>query len=157
MVWIVGTKPAEHDPTFVLLKDGELQFIYEQERFNRIKYGYSADLSVLFEGLAEYNVDPKDVAFVTNYLEATPAVLAERRRLTAEFLGTGREDYSKMVFDLTQARLSAHHHLLASAFDESKIIDVRHHLCHCASVFYPSPFDEAAILSMDGGGRSNAG
>ncbi len=54
MTWIVGTKPADHDPSFVLLKDGEPQFVYEQERFNRIKYGYSSDLNVLLEGLAEY-------------------------------------------------------------------------------------------------------
>ena len=158
MTWIVGTKPADHDPCFVLLKDGEPQFVYEQERFNRIKYGYSSDLSVLFEGLAEFGVSIEDVSFVSNYLDTRPSVMAERHRLSAVFYGTEREDFAQKVIDLTQARLPMYHHLLkANGIPESKIIDVQHHVCHCASVFYPSGFDNAAIISMDGGGELESG
>lgn len=153
MAWILGTKPAEHDSCFVLLNDSEPVFIHEQERFNRVKHGRSCDLNVLFESLAEYGVRPDQLDYVANYIDAGYA--PEARARMAGFLADTRPELGRAVGERAAASLGVYRRLLLEAgFPAARIIDVRHHLCHCAGVYYPSPFAESAILSIDGGGEA---
>ncbi|QHC31814.1 MULTISPECIES: carbamoyltransferase family protein [unclassified Streptomyces] len=147
---ILGTKPVQHDACFALLKDGEPVFVYEQERFNRVKHGMSSDLSTLFEALREHSVDPGQIDLVTQCID--PARLDERKRQTRGFLdGPAAEETERHLdWRLPTWRRS----LIAAGFPADRVVDIRHHLCHAAGVYYASPFQDAAILSVDGSGET---
>jgi len=139
-VIILGTKPAQHDACFAIVRDGQPLFIYEQERFNRIKHGMSSDLSVLFDALAEYSIRPQDIDLVTNCID--PTLLGERKKQARTYLKgpavAAMDEYLEWRIPMWRRVL------VAAGFPEDRIIDVRHHICHCAGVY----------LSIDGGGET---
>ncbi|MER5521335.1 carbamoyltransferase C-terminal domain-containing protein [Streptomyces sp. NPDC002763] len=147
---ILGTKPIQHDACFALLKDGEPLFIYEQERFNRVKHGMSSALSTLFEALDEHSLKPGDIDLVTNCID--PARLDERMSQTRRFLVPDAADETASYLDW---RLPTWHRSLISAgFPAERVVSIRHHICHAAGVYYASPFEDAAIISVDGSGET---
>ncbi|MFE4857450.1 carbamoyltransferase [Streptomyces sp. NPDC056670] len=147
---ILGTKPIQHDACFALVKDGEPLFIYEQERFNRVKHGMSSDLSTLFAALEEHSLTPRDIDLVTNCID--PARLDERKRQTRTFLDASAANEAAAELDW---RLPTwHDSLIAAGFPAERVVSIRHHLCHAAGVFYAGPYEDAAILSVDGSGET---
>jgi len=142
---ILGAKGGEHDACFALVKDGKPLFVYEQERFNRVKHGMSSDLTVLFEGLADYGIAPDDVDAVASC--GDPHLIPERLRQARTYLGGAA--LARATENVEWRHPTFHRVLAAAGFREDRIVDVRHHLCHTASVFYASPFDDAAVLSID--------
>ncbi|AOW88285.1 carbamoyltransferase [Streptomyces olivaceus] len=148
---VLGAKAGEHDACFALVKDGEPLFVYEQERFNRVKHGRSSDLSVLFEGLAEYGLAPGDVDLVATC--GDHGLVPERLRQARAYL-TG-EALEKATKNVTWRHPTFHRLLAAAGFGEDRVVDVRHHVSHVASVFHASPFDDAAVLSLDCSGEAD--
>jgi len=148
---VLGAKSGEHEACFAVVKDGEPLFFYEVERFNRVKHGISSDLTVLFQGLADYGIAPGEIDVVASC--GDPGLMPERLRQTRGFLsGPALEKATKNV----QWRHPAFQRVLVAAgFVEDRIVNVRHHVCHVASVFYASPFDDAALLSIDGSGEAD--
>ncbi|MFE6311717.1 carbamoyltransferase family protein [Streptomyces rochei] len=147
---ILGTKPAQHDACFALVRDGEPLFIYEQERFNRIKHGMSSQLSVLFEALDEHGIAPRDIDLITNCID--PARLDARKEQTRTFLKGPAVDQMESYLDW---RLPTWYRtLLAAGFPADRVVNIRHHICHVAGVYYASPYDDAAVLSVDGSGET---
>lgn len=147
---ILGTKPVQHDACFVLLRDGEPLFIYEQERFNRVKHGMSSGLTVLFEALNEHSITPSQIDLVTNCID--PALLEARKAQTRAFLDDRAADETARYLDW---RLPTwHRSLVAAGFPEDRVVSIRHHVCHVAGVYYASPFKDAAVLSVDGSGET---
>jgi carbamoyltransferase len=147
---VLGTKPAQHDACFAVVRDGEPLFVYEQERFNRVKHGMSSHLAVLFDALAEHSIKPADIDLVTNCID--PGLLGERKEQVRTFLRGSAVARMDAYLDWripTWRRV-----LVAAGFPEDRVIDIRHHLCHCAGVYFSSPFDAAAILSVDGSGET---
>lgn len=148
---VLGVKGGEHDACFALVKDGEPLFVYEQERFNRVKHGMSSDLTVLFEGLAEHGVAPRDIDLL-----ATPGdsgLIPERLEQAAAYLSgpaleraTGNVKWRHPTF---------HKVLTAAGFPADRIVEVRHHVSHVAAVFHASPFEDAAVLSLDCSGEAD--
>ncbi|MEO3890483.1 carbamoyltransferase C-terminal domain-containing protein [Nonomuraea sp. B5E05] len=149
-VIILGTKPIQHDACFALIKDGEPLFIYEQERFNRVKHGMSSTLSTLFEALDEHAVKPGDIDLVTNCID--PARLDEVKDQTRTYMTQQAVDQTAAYLDW---RLPTWHQSLISAgFPAERVVSIRHHVCHAAGVYYASPYRDAAILSVDGSGET---
>ncbi|MEV4754500.1 carbamoyltransferase C-terminal domain-containing protein [Micromonospora sp. NPDC049559] len=148
---VLGAKGGEHDACFALIKDGEPVFVYEQERFNRVKHGFSSDLPILFEGLAEYGIAPGNVDLVANC--GDPGLIPERLRQAHGYL-TGPA-FERAAENIKWRHPTFHRVLSAAGFGEDRVLDVRHHLCHAASVFYTSPFEDAAILSIDCSGEAD--
>lgn len=147
---ILGAKPVQHDACFALVRDGEPLFIYEQERFNRIKHGMSSDLTVLFDALEEFSISPKEIDLVTTCID--PSRLPARKEQVRSFLAGSAADDMERYLDW---RLPTwHRSMLAAGFPADRVVNIRHHLCHCAGVYYASPFDDAAILSVDGSGET---
>lgn len=154
MALVLGTKAGEHDGCFALVRDGVPLFIYEEERFNRIKHGLSCAAHGLREGLADFGVSIDDIDYVTNYVQ--PELSAKREDLYREFYAEGDPTTGQRRFAQVSWELPLYRQLLiGNGIPAEKIVDVRHHIAHCAGVFYPSPFAEAAILSVDGGGEAD--
>lgn len=153
MALILGTKIAEHDGCFALVRDGEPLFVHEEERFNRIKHGLSCAAAGLWEGLSDFGVDLDALDLVTNYIDET--LVGGRHKLYRDFYAGGDRAEADRRYDRVAWQMPLYRRLLIGlGVPEHKIVDVRHHLAHCAGVFYPSPFHEAAILSIDGGGEA---
>ncbi|PKW16543.1 carbamoyltransferase [Saccharopolyspora spinosa] len=148
---VLGVKAGEHDACFALIEDGEPVFVYEQERFNRVKNGMSSDLTVLFEGLAEHGISPGEIDLVANC--GDPGLIPERLRQTRGYLSGPA--FARAAENVKWRHPTFHRVMAAAGFAEERIEDVRHHLCHAASVFYASPFDDAAVLSIDCSGEAD--
>ncbi len=153
MALILGTKIGEHDATFALLKDGKLLGVYEEERFNCIKYGQSCSAHGSRELLQDNGYTLCDLDYITNCID--PRFKAKRIAQMQHYLAGQAPDFIadicagiEWTFDTFGNLLRAH------TGKPEKIIHVRHQLCHIAGVYYPSPSTDAAIISIDGGGEA---
>ncbi len=129
-----------HNAAICLLRDGEVLLNVELERFTRTKhdYGFRNDFLDACLANAGVSIDHVDLLAVNRWLGSLPF---------------GREGASLLPFDAPdtggvesvpfRARLRGR---------EIEAIAVNHHLAHAASAFFTSPFDEAAIFTIDGGG-----
>jgi carbamoyltransferase len=126
---ILGIGGLVHDSNLTLLVDGVPKIILEEERLSRKKHvGGEWDLS--FSVLRErYGLKLGDVDFVAVSRESFPEFHSEKQR-----------GFERIV----------------SNFEKAKIIHVKHHLTHAANAFYPSGFDKAAILTVDGLGDNES-
>ncbi len=152
MALILGTKAIEHDACFALLQNGKPLFVYEQERFNRIKHGQTYALDSLMYGLRKYNIKVEEINYVAVYTDVD--LRAKRTENILHFFGqeelTDAADLTNRTYEYG---IQYTNRLLSLGFDKEKIYPIRHHLAHCSAVFYPSPYKESAILSIDGGGE----
>lgn len=148
---VIGAKGGEHDACFVLVKDGEPLFAYEVERFNRVKHGMSSDCSVLFQGLADHGISPDDVDVVASCGDTS--LMPERIQQISGYLSGPA--FARAAKNVEWRHPSFLRIMIAAGFEENRVVGVRHHVCHAASVFYASPFDDAAVLSVDGSGEAD--
>ena len=159
MSFILGISAFYHDSAAALIKDGKIISAAQEERFTRKKhdssYPYNAVNFVLnFSGIKLSEVD--HIVFYEK-----PFLKFERLLETyVAFAPRGFKSFSKampiwlreklfqkkLIFDY----LKSHD---KNFKDESKILFSEHHLSHAASAFYPSPFENAIILTADGVGE----
>lgn len=152
MAIILGTKIIEHDACFALFQDDKPLFVYEHERFNRIKHGFSYSIRSLEEGLKLHNLTLNDIDYVANYLDET--LVEKRYQLFIDAYGKEHKELAESLGTNAVHMAKQYKHKIKSlGFPESKIYDIRHHVGHCSALFYPSEFEDAAILSIDGGGE----
>ena len=150
---VLGTKPGQHDACYALVVDGEPRFVYEHERFNQVKHAMTSDISVLFGALAEFDVSPESIDFVANCND--PELRHERKRILGRYLSD--ESRRRHMEIQTDWRLPTWRCILeAAGFPKQGILDVRHHIAHVAGAFYSSPFSDAAVISVDGGGETES-
>ena len=152
MSLILGTKSIDHDQCFALLKDGSPLFVIEAERNNRIKHSNSCDLSSLFQEMAKHNLDLDDVDHIATCIDTN--LIPEKISKIYEFYGEDQSTEARITADKINRELPSYSNVfVAHGYPAERIIEVRHHLSHCAAVYYPSPHQEGAILSADGGGE----
>ena len=159
MISILGISAFYHDSAAALLKDGEIVAAAQEERFSRKKhdarYPYNAVKYVLEEGKMNLSEVDHIVFFEKPFLKF------ERLLETyMAFAPRGFKSFSlsmpiwlreklfqkKFLFD----NLKQHDEKFQ---DINKIKFSEHHYSHAASAFYPSPFKEAVILTLDGVGE----
>jgi len=169
VVSILGISAFYHDSAACLVVDGEIVAAAQEERFSRVKHDHRFPLHAARYCLAEANLTAAEVDFVGFYDKP----LLKFDRLLETYL-----DYSPSGFrsflksmplwmseklwmpDLIRTELAK----VDEEDDERgakkrgrkfkwKLLFGDHHESHAASAFYPSPFDEAAILTIDGVGE----
>ncbi len=156
--YLLGISAFYHDSAAVLLKDGEIMAAAQEERFTRKKHdsGFpknAARFCLEFEGLSLSDIDyivfydkpllkferlletyyafaPKGVR---SFIAAMPVWLKEKLTL--------KQNLRQELEDLGLGQITG------------RILFPEHHLSHAASAFYPSPYEDAAILSVDGVGE----
>src|SRR5262245_34082926 len=150
---ILGISAFYHDSAAALVKDGVLIAAAEEERFSRIKHDFGyPELAIEF-CLQQGGLRIEDVDYVVYYEK--PFVKFERILTTA--LQTFPRSY--VVFRESMVSWLAEKLWVKNLFSDrlniplDKVISIDHHAAHAASAFYPSPFDEAAILTVDGVGE----
>ena len=155
---ILGISAFYHDSAAALIRDGEIVAAAQEERFSRKKHDARFPLHAVRYCLEQEGVRLADLDHVVFYdkpflkferlLETylAYAPLGLRSFQMAMPLWVREKLFQKNVL---ARELSALDH----RFDEKRLLFTEHHQSHAASAFYPSPFDEAAILTMDGVGE----
>jgi carbamoyltransferase len=169
VVSILGISAFYHDSAACLVVNGDIVAAAQEERFTRIKHDYNFPLHAARFCLQEAKLTPAEIDFVgfydkplqkfdrllETYLDYSPAGFSSFLRsmplwmkeklwmpdlIRTEMAKTGGED------DERRAKK------LGKKF-KWKLLFGDHHESHAASAFYPSPFEEAAILTIDGVGE----
>ncbi len=158
-MFILGISAYYHDSAAVLLGDGRILAAAQEERFSRVKHDARFPHQALDYCLEAAGIDMDDIEHIVFYDK--PFLKFERLLETyfafvpAGFWGfkTGLPIWVKEKLFLKD--LLAKELKIAGA--EKNIVErirfSEHHLSHAASAFYPSPFEDAAILTVDGVGE----
>ena len=153
---ILGISAFYHDSAAVLLADGEIIAAVQEERFTRIKNDDSFPEQAIRYVLAEGGISQDDLDAVAFYDK--PLLKFERLLETYHsFAPAGLLNFIRSVPVWIKEKLYIKR-LLRKKFKRVnkkplRLLFPEHHLSHAASAFYPSPFEEAAILTIDGVGE----
>src|SRR5258706_5151701 len=148
MMNILGINAFHGDASAALLVDGDLTFAVEEERFNRLKHWAG------FPGLAIEaclkGTDPQELRHVA--ISRDPRAQLWRKLLR---VATRPGDWSRMLNRATNSLRVAQvgREIQASGCSVpagARVHHVDHHRAHLASAFFASPFEEAAVVSVDG-------
>lgn len=162
---ILGFNSYGHDSSCSIIIDDEIKFAIEEERINRKKHAGGFPEKSIEACLAATNTSLDDIdhigffwnpyisfskipLYLLKFWDKVPTLLREQKHIEVE-ANLGMLNYLfkmltlpkqlKQVFSCPNAKFKFHYY--------------NHHYCHAASAFYPSPFKEAAILTIDGAGE----
>jgi carbamoyltransferase len=156
---VVGISAFYHDSAVALVRDGRIVAAAQEERFTRRKHDAGFPVQALAWCLAEAGITPAEVDRVAfydkpllkferlmeTYVAFAPAGFASFRLALPVWL---REKL--FLKDLLVKKLAA---ACPGVQWEERLLFGEHHQSHAASAFYPSPFEEAAVLTLDGVGE----
>lgn len=152
-MYILGVSCFYHDSAVALLKDGELVAAAMEERFTRLKNDNGFPTMAIDFCLRKAGITGDDLDYVVFYEK--PFVKFERILLTT--LGTfprSRDVWREALFVWLPEKLWVKTRLQNYLrIGGDKILFCDHHMSHAASAFYCSPFEEAAVLTVDGVGE----
>ena len=159
MISILGISSFYHDSSACLIQDGEILGAMQEERFTRVKHDKNFPKNSIKSLLNENNLKLSDIDYVVFYEK--PFLKFERLLETyIAFAPNGFESFcasmpiwlreklfqKKLIFEELQKIDSNFKDILKIKFSE-------HHLSHAASAYYPSPYDNALVLTLDGVGE----
>ena len=154
---ILGISAFYHDSAAAIIVDGKIVAAAQEERFTRIKYDPSFPSKAVQFVFEESGINPADLQCIVFYDK--PYIKFERLLETYHaFAPRGLKSFiiaipvwiKEKLFMKSQLRKQ----LAKSGVPPSiPLLFPEHHLSHAASAFYPSPFEEAAILTIDGVGE----
>ena len=154
----LGISAYYHDSAAALARDGVLVAAAQEERFSRKKHDARFPAHALQYCLREAGVSLHDVDQVVFYDK--PFLKFERLLETyVGFAPRGFRSFVKAMPVWLKEKLFQKNELgkvlkeIDPEFDLSRLLFSEHHLSHAASAFYPSPFENALILTMDGVGE----
>ncbi len=156
---VLGISAFYHDSAAALIEDGEIVAAAQEERFTRKKHDPGFPRESMRYCLQEGGISMKDVDAFVFYEK--PFIKFERLIETyLAYAPSGFNSFRKAIPVWFQEKLFQKGILikklkeLAPEVDwEKRLLFSEHHLSHAASAFFPSPFEEAAVLTMDGVGE----
>ena len=149
---ILGISAFYHDSAAALVRDGQLVAAAQEERFTRKKHDFSFPIHAARFCLDQLGLKPDDLDAVAYYEK--PFVKFERILLT--YLGTfprSFRSYSKAMPLWLKQKLWIPHLIRKELDYDGPIYFTEHHQSHAAAAFLVSPFEEAALLTLDGVGE----
>lgn len=157
-MYILGISAWYHDSSACLLKEGSIVAAAQEERFTRIKHDASFPTNSIKYCLKEANIESEEIEFIV--FHEKPFLKYERLLETyLAFAPKGFKSFSMSMPLWVKDKLFQKkkikkeiNEIFGKKFS-SKILFSEHHLSHAASAFFPSPFDSAAILTIDGVGE----
>ena len=152
-MYILGISCFYHDAAAALLKDGTPIAAAEEERFSRRKHDSGfPELAIQF-CLQQAGIGPDDLDYVVFYEKPLPKF----ERLLTSLVSTWPRSHQTfregMVTWLTEKLWMKDIIRKRAQVPTEKILFVEHHLSHAASAFFCSPFEESAVMTVDGVGE----
>lgn len=150
---ILGISAFYHDSAACLVQEGKIIAAAQEERFTRKKHDFSFPKNAIDFCLKTGNIISKDLDYVVFYDK--PFIKFERILKTyIAYAPLGIRSFMKAIPLWIKEKLWMKELLINKTLDfNGKTIFPEHHESHAASAFYPSPYDEAAILTLDGVGE----
>ena len=158
-MWILGISAFYHDSAAALIHDGQIVAAAQEERFTRIKHDSAFPAKAIDYCVQEAGILPEDIDHVVFFDK--PFLKFERLLETyVAFAPRGFRSF-KMAIPLWLREKLFQKNLLEKELRNclgdqqwlEKLLFSEHHLSHAASAFYPSPFEKAAVLTLDGVGE----
>lgn len=159
-MFILGISSYYHDSAAALVKDGEIVAAAQEERFTRRKHDASFPSNAIRYCLAEEGIELSNVEHIGFYEKP----LVKFERLLETYLAYAPRGFSSFrsampvwlkqklfIKDLLRTELAE----LAGGDKEDfpRLLFSEHHQSHASSAFFPSPFDRATVLCLDGVGE----
>jgi carbamoyltransferase len=152
-VWILGVSAFYHDAAACLVQDGRIVAAAQEERFSRQRHDHRWPAQAIAFCLRQAGIEPRDLDVVAFYDKP----LLKFERLLSTYAASApwglRSFWRAMPLWLKQKLWIPDLIRKELAGFDKQILFPEHHESHAASAFYPSPFDEAAILTVDGVGE----
>lgn len=130
---ILGISGGDHDAAAALLKDGELAAAVEEEKLVRLRRVRGLPVQAIRYCLDAAGLKPQQIGYIAL---ARPLYEGPHEREAGE------------------SWIPKH---LKQEFPSAKVVVLDHHLCHAAAAYFPSPFEEAGILTLDENGDMKTG
>ena len=154
MTAILGLSAYYHDSAAALIVDGRIVAAAQEERFTRVKHDHRFPRHAIDYCLSEGGLKPEDIDHVVFYEK--PFLKFER--LLETYLAVAPAGFPSFLMAMP---LWVHEKLrlpsqMSRGLDHrytKRYVFLEHHESHAASAFFPSPFEEAAILTLDGVGE----
>ena len=151
---ILGISSYYHDSAAALIADGKIVAAAQEERFSRIKHDSSFPIHAIQYCLNEAGICLEDLDQIVYYEK--PYLKFDR--LLETYLGfapLGLRSFVNAMPNWLREKLHLPREIKRKLPGEwnNHIVFVSHHESHAASAFFPSPFEESAILTMDGVGE----
>lgn len=151
-MYILGISAFYHDSAACLLKDGEIIAAAQEERFTRKKHDHAFPENAIKYCLREADIDAAGIEYVAFYDK--PFIKFERILETyLAYTPLGVRSFIKAVPLWIRQKLWIPDLIAAKLGYEGRVLFSEHHESHAASAFFPSPFEHAAFLTMDGVGE----
>jgi carbamoyltransferase len=160
-ITILGISAYYHDSAAALIRDGEIIAAAQEERFSRVKHDPSFPNEAIEYCLEEAKTDLKSIDYIVFYDKPflkferlLETYVAEAPKGIRSFLMAIPLWLKEKLFlkNTIIRELRTIQEIQKKILNE-KIYFTEHHQAHSASAFYPSPYDEAAILTIDGVGE----
>lgn len=159
-MYILGISAFYHDSAACLLKDGDIVAAAQEERFTRRKHDAAFPRHAVRYCLQEAGISPADIADVVFYEKP----FAKFERLIETYLAMAPKGFRSFAtaMPLWLKEKLFQKSLLVKELEATlgrdmtwldRLLFSEHHLSHAASAFYPSPFERAAVLTLDGVGE----
>jgi len=152
-LYILGISCYYHDAAAVLLRDGQLVAAAEEERFTRIKHDFNFPKQAIKFCLDQAGIQGADLDYVVFFekpFRKLDRILMSVLQTYPQSWKVFRESMVTWIVDKLWVASTLQMELGVS---KDKILFSEHHLSHAASAYLCSPFDEAAILTVDGVGE----
>jgi len=158
-MWILGISAFYHDSAAALIRDGEVMAAAQEERFTRKKHDsgfptHAVDYCLRFADLKPDNLDHivfyekpflKFERLLENYLALAPRGLRSFQMALPLWIREKLFQKDVLCRELEK--------IWPGAKPGERLLFAEHHQSHAASAFFPSPFEEALVLTMDGVGE----
>jgi len=151
-IYILGISAFYHDSAACLVRDGDIIAAAQEERFTRKKHDESFPSHAVEYCLKEAGITINDVTHVTFYEK--PLLKFERILLTyLAYAPQGLSSFLKAMPLWLKEKIFIKDLIQNELKFNKDIIFPEHHESHASSAFFPSPFQEAAIITLDGVGE----
>ena len=152
-MYTLGISCYYHDSAAAILKDGKVVAAVEEERFSRIKFDDGFPKLAIDWCLKESGINAEDIDSIAFYDKP----ILKFERLLDNYIGVsprGLFSFLDVIPKWIHKRLWVKDEINKHLKDfKGQIIFPEHHMSHAAHTFFSSPFDEAAILTVDGVGE----
>jgi len=151
---ILGISAYYHDSAAALVRDGDIVAAAQEERFSRKKHDYRFPEQAIDYCLREAGIDRGELDLVVFYDKP----LLKFERILETYLSYSPAGFKLFLMGLPlwlKQKLHTPRELRNGLHGtyQGRFVFLEHHESHAASAFFPSPFDEAAILTLDGVGE----
>ena len=159
-MYILGISAYYHDSAACIIHDGKVIAAAQEERFTRVKHDKSFPLHAIKYCIEASEIKPSEIENVVFYEK--PFLKFERLLETyLAFAPRGFRSFAAAMPIWIKEKLFQKYNLVKSLESictdnvnwSEKLLFSEHHLSHAASAFYPSPFENAAVLTLDGVGE----